>query len=90
MNVEDFLNLPEETREYLTAVHRKRNDIKRTRETIEDERRKLDVRDLNNQTRCDHPLKHTRYVANENEFGNLTGGGTNHYYCPDCGFRWSD
>jgi len=90
MNTDDFFNLSESERQYLIDQHNKRKKVKATRDYIKEERKTLDVREANNQMYCDHPAKKERYVAHENEYGNLTGGGTTHYYCEDCGFRWSD
>lgn len=88
MDIDDFLNLDDDVRETLIEAHRLRNYIISTRDTIKAERAKLDTREINLQMQCEHPKATSRYVANENEFGNLTGGGTRHHHCTDCGFRW--
>jgi hypothetical protein len=88
MNIDDFLNLDEDVRETLIEAHRLRNYIISSRDAIKAERAKLDTREFNLQMQCNHPMATSRYVAHENEFGNLTGGGTRNHYCPDCGSRW--
>lgn len=89
MNVKDFFDLPEDQRDYLFELHRKQRMVRNTRDIIAAERGRLDTREINNQMECEHPFSTDRYVANENEFGNLTGGGTRHHHCPDCGARWT-
>ena len=89
MNTEEFLNLPEKERDYIIAIHNKQKKVRMARDQIKEERAQMETRELNNQMYCDHPARKERYVAHENEFGNLTGGGIYHYYCEDCGHRWS-
>lgn len=90
MNVKDFFDLPEDQRELLVSMHRKQKHVRSQREHIDIERRKLATMEFNNQTECQHPFASKKYRANENEFGNLTGGGVYSYYCEDCGFRWQE
>ena len=90
MNIDQFFELDEETREYLLSLHTKRKHIRYEREQLDIELRKIKTRELNLQMECEHPNANSRYVANENEFGNLTGGGTYHLYCPDCYNRWTE
>lgn len=89
LTIEKFLSLDDDTRGILIAADMKRQKVKRVRDEIADERRKLNTRETNNQISCDHPMATERYVAHENEFGNLTGGGTMHHSCPDCLLRWN-
>lgn len=90
MNIEQFFELDEETREYLLSLHTKRKYIRSQREQLDIDLRKIKTRELNLQMECDHPNADSKYTANENEFGNLTGGGYTNYYCPDCYNRWTD
>lgn len=89
MNVKDFFDLPEDQRDILVNLHRKQKLIRSSRESILEDRKRLDTRELNNQRECEHPFAESTYKAHENEFGNLTGGGTHHWYCEDCGKRWT-
>ena len=86
----DFFDLPNEQRQLLIDLHTKQKWIRHEKELIDIERRKAATRELNNQTDCDHPFAVETYKADENEFGNLTGGGTYHYHCEDCGLRWRE
>jgi hypothetical protein len=90
MTIDDFLNLPDEDKALFIDAFNKQKHIRNTRDGIAAERQKLATRELNNQLSCDHPNRKSTYVANENEFGNLTGGGTTYYHCPDCNSRWSE
>lgn len=89
MDINQFFELPEDEREALIDAHLHRQYVISVRDGIANERRKLDTRELNNQMNCNHLSATSRYVANENEFGNLTGGGTHHHFCPDCLNRWT-
>jgi hypothetical protein len=89
MNVRDFFDLPEEQRDMLVSLHRKQKLIRNSRDNIATERMQLATRELNNQRECEHPFSESTYKANENEFGNLMGSGTYHWYCEDCGKRWT-
>lgn len=89
MTVDEFLKLSEREKAEFTEAYIRQREIRRTRDSIAEERKKLSTRELNNQLSCPHTDKVTHYVANENEFGNLTGGGTYYHNCPDCTFRWS-
>ncbi len=89
MNIRDFFDLPEEQRQILINLHNKQKMVRHEREQIDIEQRKLKTRELNNQLQCEHPFAEESYKANENEFGNLTGGGEYRYHCDDCGNRWS-
>lgn len=90
MNIRDFFDLPESERQFIIDLHNKQKKIRHTKEVIHDERLKLITREFNNQNQCEHPFATKEYRANENEFGNLTGGGVYNYHCDDCGFRWQD
>lgn len=90
MNIKDFFDLPEDQRELLVEMHRQQKLIRKTRELIDVERRKLSTRELNNQMECKHPFVDKKYRAFENEFGNLTGGGRYHCHCDDCGAMWDE
>jgi len=90
MNIKEFLDLPEETRDYLLKLDVKRKQIRKTAESIATDRFKLNNRELNNQMQCEHWFADKTYKAHENEFGNYTGGGEYRYHCEDCGKRWSE
>lgn len=90
MDIKAFFDLPEDQRQMIIELHNKQKSIRHAKSTIAEERRKLDTRETNNQMQCDHPFATKKYRANENEFGNLTGGGVYSYHCEDCGFRWQD
>jgi hypothetical protein len=89
MYVTDYLKLTEEEKQAIVAAITKQKQVRHARDEIAGERQKLKTREINNQLRCDHPMATSQYVANENEFGNLTGGGTYYHTCPDCGMTWS-
>lgn len=88
MNIQDFFDLPEDQRDYMVEMHRKQKMIRMTRDAINGERGRLDTQELNNQENCSHPFAKEKYVAHENEYGNLTGGGTTWHHCQDCNARW--
>lgn len=90
MNIKEFLDLPEDVREHLFWLHNKQKRIRKERDDIALERKKLDIRSMNNQTECEHPYADKRYEAHENEFGNYTGGGEYRYSCDDCGKIWRE
>lgn len=89
MNIKDFFDLPEDHRQILIDLHHSQKMVRMERENIDIERRKLATRELNLQTKCEHPFATEEYRAFENEFGNLTGGGEYRHHCEDCGFRWT-
>lgn len=89
LSAEDYLRLSEAEQQAIVATIQKQRLIRKRRDDIAGERQKLATRNTNNQLECDHPLATSRYVANENEFGNLTGGGTRYHTCPDCDAYWS-
>ena len=89
MNIKDFFDLPEAQRDLLVQMHRKQKEIRQTKENIDNERRKLQTREINNQMECEHPFSESTYKAHENEFGNYTGGGEYRHRCDDCGKNWS-
>jgi hypothetical protein len=89
MDIKDFFDLPEAQRDLLVELHRTQKMVRHTKEGIFEERRRLETRELNNQNECQHPFADSKYTAHENEFGNLTGGGTYYYHCEDCGKRWT-
>lgn len=89
MNIQDFLNLSDDAREYLIDLHNKSKRIRNASQQIKSEEEKLRMRRLNLQLDCEHIYKTTKYEAFENEFGNHTGGGEYVHYCPDCDRRWT-
>lgn len=89
MNVKDFFNLPEDQRDILVNLHRKQKSIRASHHNIMAERAVLATREFNNQRECEHPFAESTYKAHENEFGNLTGGGSYYWTCDDCGKRWT-
>ena len=90
MNIKDFLDLPEDQREYIIEIHNKQKEIRKTRQDIEFMRNKLNTREFNNQLECTHPDVQKTYKAHENEFGNFTGGGEYECFCEDCGKIWRE
>jgi rubrerythrin len=90
MNIKEFFDMSEEQRQFIIDLHNKQKNIRDIRDAINDERQKLNTRELNNQLDCIHQFAKSKYVAHENEFGNLTGGGTTYYHCEDCGYHWSE
>lgn len=89
MDIKDFFDLPHEQRELLVEMHRKQKRIRNDRDVINAEIQRLETRRFNMQQDCDHPFADKKYKAHENEFGNLTGGGTYYHHCDDCGLRWT-
>lgn len=89
ISAEDYLKLSETEQQAIVNVIQKQRLIRKRRDEIAEARQSLSTRNINNQLECDHPLAKSRYVANENEFGNLTGGGTYYHTCPDCDAYWS-
>lgn len=89
MDIREFFELPEEVREDMFKLHRKQKEIRATRESINEERKQLDTREINNQIRCEHTFAESKYEAFEDEYGRFTGDGEYRHYCPDCGKRWT-
>lgn len=90
MDIREFLDLPFEKRQEMVQMHEKQRKIRETTNNIKEQRRKLDIQEMNTQMICDHFFAIKRYEAFENEFGNYTGGGEYHCYCPDCDRRWRE
>ncbi len=89
MNIQEFMDLPENIREELTRRHEKVKYIRKAMDRIKCDERALRTRKLNLQLECEHPYKITKYQAHENEFGNYIGGGEYTHKCPDCESYWT-
>ena len=89
MDIKDFYKLSEEERKEIVRVERTQSMVRITRDQIARGRLELEQEEKNNQERCSHPAATSTYKANENEFGNLTGGGEYRWFCSDCNKRWT-
>lgn len=89
MDIKEFYKLSEEERKEIVAIERNQSMVRITRDQIKVGRQDLELEEKKNQERCKHPAATDTYKANENEFGNLTGGGTRYWFCTDCNARWT-
>lgn len=90
MNVEQFLDLPDHTREMLITAHRVRKAIQQRWKDLSDEFTRVteDIKELQNA--CTHPMATKTHHASTGNYDRSDDRYWTQFVCPDCRKVWTE
>lgn len=90
MNVEQFLDLPDHTREALIKAHRDRKAVRRAWDDLSSEFERVTEEIAMLQSACSHPMATKTHRASTGNYDPSADRYWTHFVCPDCQKVWTE